>query len=74
LAKILYALLTSLQILAHPGDPVFDIIKLTIPTEGILCVVVVGHVLLNDTENYAGGSAATGRASHAGQVKGDNPD
>jgi hypothetical protein len=25
-------------------------------------------------ESYAGGSVATGRASHAGQVKGDDPD
>jgi hypothetical protein len=36
--------------------------------------VVVGHACFNDTENYAGGSVATGRVSHAGQVKGDDPD
>jgi len=28
----------------------------------------------NDPESYAGGSVATGRASHVGQVKGDGPD
>ena len=28
----------------------------------------------NDPESYAGGSVATGRASHARQVKGDDPD
>jgi len=28
----------------------------------------------NDLENYAGGSVATGRASRAGQVKGDDSD
>ena len=27
----------------------------------------------NDPQSYAGGSVATGRASHAGQVKGDDP-
>ena len=28
----------------------------------------------NDPESYAGGSVATGRATHAGQVKGEHPD
>jgi hypothetical protein len=28
----------------------------------------------NDPESYAGGNVATGRASHARQVKGDDPD
>jgi hypothetical protein len=28
----------------------------------------------NDPESYAGGSLATGMASHARQVKGDDPD
>jgi hypothetical protein len=27
-----------------------------------------------DSERYAGGSVAAGRVSHAGQVKGDDPD
>ena len=27
---------------------------------------------LNDPQNHTGGSVATGRASYAGQVKGDN--
>jgi hypothetical protein len=31
--------------------------------------VVVGFVWSNDPESYAGGSIATGRASHARQVK-----
>jgi hypothetical protein len=35
---------------------------------------VVGLVWSNDPESYAGGSIATGRASHAGQVKDDDPD
>jgi hypothetical protein len=37
-------------------------------------VVVVGLACLQDPESYAGGSIATGRVSHAGQVKGDRPD
>ena len=37
-------------------------------------VVVVGLVWSNDIESYAGGSVATGTASHVGQVKGDDPD
>ena len=28
----------------------------------------------NDPESYAGSSIATGRASHATQIEGDNPD
>ena len=34
---------------------------------------VVGLAWSNDPESYAGGSVATGRASHARQVKGDDP-
>jgi hypothetical protein len=34
---------------------------------------VVGLVRSNDPESYTGGSVATGRVSHAGQVKGDEP-
>jgi hypothetical protein len=36
--------------------------------------VVVGLVWSHDPKSYAGGSYATGRASHARQVKGDDPD
>jgi hypothetical protein len=36
--------------------------------------VVVGLAWSYDPESYAGGSVATGRVSHAGQVKGDEPD
>jgi hypothetical protein len=36
--------------------------------------VVVGLVWSHDPESYAGGAYATGRASYARQVKGDNPD
>jgi hypothetical protein len=36
--------------------------------------VVVGLVWSNDPESYAGGSVATGRVTHAGQVEGDDPD
>jgi len=35
--------------------------------------VVLGLVWSNDPKNYAGGSVAQSRGSHAGQVKGDNP-
>jgi hypothetical protein len=35
---------------------------------------VVGLVWSNDPKSYAGGSTATGRAFHARQVKGDDPD
>jgi hypothetical protein len=33
-------------------------------------IVVVGFESFWDPESYAGGSIATGRATHAGQVKG----
>jgi hypothetical protein len=36
--------------------------------------VVVGHARSYDPESYAGGSLATGRVSHARNVKGDGPD
>jgi len=35
---------------------------------------VVGLVWSYDSESYAGGSLFKGRASHARQVKGDDPD
>jgi len=34
---------------------------------------VVGLAWSNDPESYAGSSVAAGRASNAGQVKGDDP-
>jgi len=34
----------------------------------------VGLAWSNDPESYAGGSVAIGTASHAGEVKGDDPD
>jgi hypothetical protein len=36
--------------------------------------VVRGFDWSNDPESYAGGNVATGRASLAGKVKGDDPD
>jgi hypothetical protein len=33
-------------------------------------IVVVGFECSRDPESYAGGSVATGRSTHAGQVKG----
>jgi hypothetical protein len=36
--------------------------------------VVSGLAWSEEPESYAGGSTATGRGSHAGQVKGDDPD
>jgi hypothetical protein len=35
---------------------------------------VAGLAWSEDPESYAGSSVATGRVSHAGQVKGDDPD
>jgi hypothetical protein len=35
--------------------------------------VVIGFGWSDDRESYAGGSITTGRGSHAGQVKGDDP-
>jgi hypothetical protein len=43
--------------------------KLTYPS----CATAVGFVWSNDPESYAGCSITTGRASHATQVKGDDP-
>jgi len=37
-------------------------------------VVLEGLAWSKDPEGYAGGSVANGRASHAGQVKGEKPD
>jgi hypothetical protein len=36
--------------------------------------VVVGLVWSRDPDSYAKGNALNGRASHSGQVKGDDPD
>ena len=36
--------------------------------------IVMGLAWSNDPGRYAGGSVATGRASHAIEVKGDNPE
>jgi hypothetical protein len=36
--------------------------------------VAVGLAWSYDPESYGGGSVAAGRISHAGQVKGDEPD
>jgi hypothetical protein len=33
-----------------------------------------GTCVANDPDSYAGGSVAAARASHAGQVEGDDPD
>jgi hypothetical protein len=35
---------------------------------------VVGLAWSYDSESYAGNNVAAGRVSHAGQVKGDDPD
>jgi hypothetical protein len=37
-------------------------------------IYVFMYIILNDRESYAGGSVATGSASNARQVKGDDPD
>jgi hypothetical protein len=38
------------------------------------CGAVVLFAWPYDSENYAGGSIATGRVYHVGQVKGNDPD
>jgi hypothetical protein len=35
--------------------------------------IVVGLVWSNNPEGYSGGTVATGRVSHSGNVKGDDP-
>lgn len=69
-----FCMLTSPQIRAHPSHTVFAFSTLTILTADVLFVVVVRNVCSNNTESYGGGSVATVRASHAGQVKLDDPD
>jgi hypothetical protein len=44
------------------------------PWRYLYFVIVVGLVRSNDPESYASSMAATGKASHAGQVKDDDPD
>jgi hypothetical protein len=44
------------------------------PSQLALLYVVVGLACPYDPESCAGGSVAAGRISHAGQVKGDDPD
>ena len=41
------------------------------PAKLSLLGVVVGFEWPNDPESYAGSNIATGKVSHAGQVKGD---
>ena len=48
-------------------------VKYLHPDEDIFCRVRRLE-WCNDPENYAGGSVATGRATLAGQVKGEHPD
>jgi hypothetical protein len=40
----------------------------------VKCFVVLGLVLSNDLESYAGGIVTAGKASHNGGVKNDDPD
>jgi hypothetical protein len=59
--------------------------KLNVPKFRINCILyipprwyhqteeVVGLMSSDDSESYADGSVATGKVSHAGQVKGDDP-
>jgi len=44
------------------------------PPKVFVLHVVVGLVLSNNPACCGGGSVATGRASHDGQAKGDDPD
>jgi hypothetical protein len=49
-------------------------VKFCIPPRYLYFDVVEGLAWSNDPESYAGGSIATGRGTHAGQVEGDDPD
>jgi hypothetical protein len=63
----------SLQPPAHAGSPLadFSTLKLDAPHRWCLhFIVVVGFECSQDPESYAGGSVATGRGTHTGQVKG----
>jgi hypothetical protein len=51
---------------------VFTSVTEAFPTE--VLDVLVGHPWSNNLENNASGSIATGKASDARQVKGDDPD
>jgi hypothetical protein len=51
-----------------------DVLLMLIYPRSYLCfLVVVRLAYSNDPGSYAGGSVATGRISHAGQVKADEP-
>ena len=47
--------------------------KVKVP-DGILAWPMVRFAWSKDLESYAGGNVATGRASHSGEVEGDDPD
>jgi hypothetical protein len=54
---------------------ILQIVKRPYPSRRCLHFEVVGGLAWsNDRKSYAGGSVATGRASHAGKVEGDDPD
>jgi hypothetical protein len=46
----------------------------TVPRCYPYCDVVVGLAWSNDPKSNVGGSLGSGRVSHAGKVKGDDPD
>jgi len=54
--------------------PNFTILSTFCLLEGFCSFVMLGLVLSNDLESYAGGIVAAGKASHGGQVKHDGPD
>jgi hypothetical protein len=71
----LYAVLhTHFRIIYGRQQGDFDIFNNKSPRKYSYFDVVVGLVCSDDAERYAGGSAATGRAFHARQVKGDDQD
>jgi hypothetical protein len=57
-----------------PEDDTVHIVIAPPPRRYLYCDVVVGLAWSYVPGSYAGGSVAAGRISHAGQVKGDDPD
>jgi len=48
--------------------------KVALPRDCKTLMMVVGFVCSNESRSYAGGSEATGRASHARLVREEDPD
>jgi hypothetical protein len=71
---------TDLTLFVNNGNMATNTTETAIPNSQLprrrypYCDVVARRAWSEDPESYAGGRIATGRGSHAGQVKGDDPD